>query len=378
MALERMDVAALTAAISGAGESWTAGITSVSELSDQEKRMRLGAVPPPGESLEEREKAAALNRGAQAAAKAGAAPASFDLRNVNGQNFITSVKNQGGCGSCVAFGSAAAVEGTFRFQRGNSKLTVDLSEADLFYRIARAQGRNCGNGWWCDKGLDAFKTEGVSDEACYPYIAGDQDGNAKCCSDRQNRLTKINGWHEITSVAEMKEWIATRGPLSCAFTVYNDFFSYKNGVYRHVSGGVAGGHCVSCVGYNDAGGYWICKNSWGKEWGDACGNGDEKGFFCIAYGECGIDAKMWAVDGIVETGWLNGVKVIGLWTIDQDRNAWVYLVEGDGGNIGWRRVAFDNDNIFSDMLVYLASAKLTKSPVNLYQENGVIKQVYVF
>ena len=365
MTLERMDVGALQGAINQANAGWEPGVTSVSQLSDQEKRLRLGAVPPPGEpSLEEREGIAAANRGGQAIAAAGIAPA-FDLRNVNGKNFITPIKAQGGFGSCEAFGRVATVEGTFRWQRGNPNLAVDLSEAELFYCIARAQGRNCSNGWWCDKGLDAFKTDGVVDEACYPYTAGDQNCTNRC-ADWQSRLTKITGWHPITTVAQMKEWISTRGPLSCAFTVYNDFFSYRSGVYRHVSGGVAGGHCVSCVGYNDAGGYWICKNSWGSGWGDS-------GFFCIAYGECGIDATMWAVEGIVETGWLNGVKVTGLWTIDQDRNAWVYL-----DTVGWRRIAFDNDNIFVDMLTQLASAKLTKSPVNVYQENAIIKQIYVF
>jgi C1A family cysteine protease len=366
MALERMEPAALQAAIIQAGESWVPGITNVSELSDEDKRLHLGAVPPPGEaSLDEREKRAAANRGAAAITATGT-PAAYDLRNVDGHNYITPIRDQGNCGSCVAFGSVATVEGTFRWQRRDANLQVDLSEAELYYCIARAQGRNCSNGWWCDKGIDAFKTDGVVDEACYPYTAGDQNCTNRC-SNWQSRLTKINGWHPITSVADMKTWISTRGPLSCAFTVYNDFFNYRSGVYRHVSGGVAGGHCVCCVGYNDAGGYWICKNSWGPNWGD-------DGFFCIAYGECGIDSEMWAVDGVVETGWLNGRKVIGLWTIDQNRNAWVYL----DGNIGWRRIAYDNDNIFFDLLTQLSSAKLTKSSVNVYQEDGVIKQVYVF
>ena len=364
MALERMDAAALQSAIQKSGESWQAGITSVSELSDEAKRLRLGAVPPPGETLESREQAATAKL-SQAMALAAGAPAAYDLRNVGGQNFITSVKDQGGCGSCVAFGSAATVEGTFRRQRNDPNLATDFSEAHLFYCIARAQGRNCSNGWWCDKGLDAFKTDGVTDEACYPYVAGDQNCSGRC-ADWQNRLTKITGWHEISSAADMKTWISTRGPLSCAFTVYNDFFSYRSGVYRHVSGAVAGGHCVSCVGYNDAGGYWICKNSWGAGWGDA-------GYFCIAYGQCGIDAQMWAVDGVAETMWLNGRRIIGLWSIDQNRNAWAYL---DGG-IGWRRIAFDNDNIFFDLLALVSSAKLSKSPVNVYQQDGIIKQIYV-
>src|SRR4030095_9490042 len=137
MALERMDPAALQTAVRRAGESWQAGITSVSELSDQEKRRRLGAVPPGGEAeLAERERAATANRGA-ATIRAVGAPANFDLRNVNGQNFITSVKDQGGCGSCVAFGSVATVEGTIRRQRGDPNLVIDLSEAELFYCIAR-------------------------------------------------------------------------------------------------------------------------------------------------------------------------------------------------------------------------------------------------
>ena len=229
---------------------------------DQDKRLRLGAVPPPGEaSLEAREQLA-TSRLAETAITAVGAPAAYDLRNVGGKNFITSDQGPGRLRFMCRVRELATVEGTFRRQRNNAASGVDLSEAHLFYCIARAQGRTCANGWWCDKGLDAFKTDGVCDEACYPYTAGDQNCSNRC-ADWQNRLTKITNWHKITSTADMKTWISTHGPLSCAFTVYNDFFSYKTGVYKHVSGAVAGGHCVSCIGYNDAGKYWICKNSWG-------------------------------------------------------------------------------------------------------------------
>jgi len=64
--------------------------------------------------------------------------------------------------------------------------------------------------------------------------------------------------------------------METGFTVYEDFMSYKSGIYHHVSGEVAGGHAVKMIGWGNEGGvdYWICANSWGPEWG-------EKGFFRI-------------------------------------------------------------------------------------------------
>jgi C1A family cysteine protease len=359
MPQDSLDPAQLNLLIQNANAGWQADKTSVSQLPPGEQLSRLGYTPGPGElSLDERVAASLANLGAATAGAVGY-PASYDLRS---KNFITPVRNQGGCGSCVAFGSTATVEGTFRVQRGDPNLAVDLSEAQLFYCVAKSQGRNCGNGWWVGPALDAYKN-GIVDEACFPYTAGDQ--NCNLCADWQNRLTKITGWHTINGPADMKTWISTRGPLDTCFTVYNDFFSYKSGIYKHVTGGVAGGHCVCCVGYDDGKGCWICKNSWGTDWG-------ESGFFNIAYGECGIDATMWAVEGIEESGWVNNKKILGLWTIDQDRNAWVYVEA-----LGWRRVSPDNDNIFFDMLAQLIAAKAAQRPVNLYQQQGVIKQVYV-
>jgi C1A family cysteine protease len=178
----------------------------------------------------------------------------------------------------------------------------------------------------------------------------------------------INGYTNLTgNVAKIKEWLTTKGPVCAAFVVYQDFFNYKDGIYKHVSGGEAGGHCVTIVGYNDNPGYWICKNSWGTGWG-------MQGFFNIAYGQCGIDTwRNDGVDSIMDTGWHSNCRVLGLWTIDQDRNAWVYF---DTVN-WWRKVSPDNDNIFLDMLRQLIAAKAAGRPVNFYEDKGVIKQIYV-
>ena len=362
-----MDSIKLQAAIDLAGASWQAGETSMTQLSDAEKQLRLGYKPGPGEpSLEEQEQIAKINqkvfKSAQSKGDTAGFPASFDMRT---GGFVTPIKDQGSCGSCVAFGTVATIETTIRRIRNNPALAIDLSEAQLFYCYARALGRTCDNGWWVPPSMDSAKT-GLAIDASYPYTAGDQNCS-NLASNWQSSAVKISAWHEIKSIADMKDWLATRGALAACFTVYTDFFAYKSGIYRMVSGKVEGGHCISIVGYNDTEGYWIAKNSWTQNFG-------ENGFFRIGYGQCGIDSSMFAVDGIVETGWLSNVKILGLWTNNADRNAYVYVSEG----IGWRKLSDASDQANLDMLIQLAASKAADRPVSLYQENAIVKEVYAW
>ena len=133
---------------------WRASLEILQEAKDN---YFLGYTPGPDEpSLEEQEALAKANYQALLKEKIEEVtfPPSFDLRNISGRNFISSVKSQGSCGSCVAFGTAAGLEGTVRMKTntavndsGGNKL-LDLSEAQLFYCGAAQEGRNCKNGWW--------------------------------------------------------------------------------------------------------------------------------------------------------------------------------------------------------------------------------------
>ena len=371
--MSKINVAAIQSSIDESGLTWQAGSNEFTAMSSAELKLFLGFTPGPKElSMKEREtqseksfnafKLSAAGKGVKKA-KAFGYPTSFDWRNNGGQNYVTPVKNQSSCGSCVAFGTAATAEIQYRIQRGSPSLAIDFSEAQLFYCHAKSEGRNCANGWWPNNALDAFKSKGVVDEACFPYTPGDQV--CKTCADAANRTLKISNYKRITNTREMKEWLSTRGALMACFSVYNDFYAYRSGVYRKTNTATyEGGHCICVVGYDDIAQCWICKNSWAASWGDA-------GYFRIGYGQVGIDAEMYGIESIVETVWTGNVKIIGLWSNDAANNAWAYIQ-----TFGWRKISPASDNIHLNLLTQCISAKGRAAVVNIHLTNGQVDEIY--
>lgn len=292
--MNAQNLAALKSALTKANATWTAEHNPLIDLTPDQQRFRLGAAPPAGEpSLADRE-ARAVQMSKAPAPAAPAVPASVDWRSHAGHNYISGVKDQGSCGCCVAFGTAAAIDGAMRITDaapiGTPKghTLQDVSEAQLFYcSKTPTDQHNCATGWWPTAALAYAHTTGVAPESCFPYTAGDQP--CHLCTNWQNLLTKVGNTSSLTTPSAMQQFLATKGPLITCFTVYDDFFAYSGGVYTHHSGAVAGGHCVCCIGYNLTTKAWLCKNSWGPTWGLG-------GYFWIGFGQCGIDSDMWAVD----------------------------------------------------------------------------------
>ena len=200
---------------------WTPVENELTAMSDAERAKRLGLIVTPAEMARLKAETEAL---AKAELGLGAArftaPVAVDWRN---GNWVTPIKNQGQCGSCVSFCSCATIELAVRIKLNNAGFAIDLSEGFLQF----CGGGSCG-GWGLTSGLDYAKSTGVVDEACMPYTAGggtDMNCAASRCSDWQNRLTKIKSYTGYSTMQARKDAIANIGPVLAGLAVYNDFFA---------------------------------------------------------------------------------------------------------------------------------------------------------
>jgi C1A family cysteine protease len=258
---------------------WIATDTPISRLSPKERLRLLGAMEP---------RPAIPFTGRVHYATGIGLPTHFDYRDINGKNYVTSVRDQGRCGSCVAFACVGAIEATISRQQSHNHPTLHLSEAQLFFCYGHLDGVNCTTPWWPEMALPYCLNQGLVDDGCFPYTPHDQP--CKLCADWPNILTKIKSYKKLASQGAIKDWLVYTGAVVVVMDVYEDLFYYTSGVYKHVWGALdPQKHVMACIGYDDRAGCWICKNSWGPGVG-------ENGFYRIGYGQCRIDS--WDVLGV--------------------------------------------------------------------------------
>ena len=274
-----LDVPEINQAIRNKGAKWEAGETSLSKLSAEEIRRRF---PPPRSRLF---KAAPQSQASRQTAAVTDLPAKFDWRNVNGHSYVTGVKNQGRCGACYAFAGTAALESRILIASQAPDTDLNLSEQSIISCDAKNYG--CGGGF-LDYTVEFLQTTGIPLETCYPFtsIEGVADACGGCADWRQNTYRITAAEIVSPSVEAMKNAIVKHGPLPVYMLIYQDFLSYKSGIYSHVTGTVVAGHTVVLIGYDEAEQCWIAKNSMGPDWG-------ENGFFRIRAGvnEVGIESE---------------------------------------------------------------------------------------
>jgi cathepsin L len=198
-----------------------------------------------------------------------AGAAAFNWADHNG---VTPVRDQGPCGSCWAFATHGAYEGSYAIL---NKMLIDSSEQDT---LDCSGAGSCSGGWWAYQYLI---DKGSARESDYNYEA--EQGP---CTTGADRPYKANTWGyvdstvEIPSVDDLKQALCEHGPLAVAVEVTPAFQAYTSGIFNENSNGNVN-HGVTLIGWDDSKQAWRIKNSWGEGWGDF-------GFMWITYGSNSI------------------------------------------------------------------------------------------
>ena len=205
--------------------------------------------------------------------------ASVDWRSRWGWNWITTARNQGGSQNCWAFAATALYEAMVRI------------EHCVWCRRSEGDGaRGAGKQAWDFGNIGEFsifvERYGLADPDCFPFSTSASIYSAKPhgaalsalplspTPDRAGRTLRLPAGHltALTDVDQKKTWIDAVGPMAVMVNPPADFGALGSGIYTTVGPG-AGVHALLIVGYDDPGGYWIVKNSWGPGWGSRLGSG---------------------------------------------------------------------------------------------------------
>jgi fibronectin-binding autotransporter adhesin len=213
---------------------------------------------------------------------------SFDWRNVDGQNWLTTVKSQFG-GTCWAFGSTGTFESRYKLTRNDFSYNPDMSEQQVVWETNPDMG-NTGGGYEMNA-LTYMTTHGLVSETECPYQSSSPDVGISpywpLASGWESRSWKSSSGSSpaITSTtANIKAMLKTNGPLLTAIASWSDLYSSVADLKANYRGPVDGiDHAVVIVGYYDdaevsSGGYWVIKNSWDTGFGDA-------GYGFVPYGD---------------------------------------------------------------------------------------------
>ena len=255
-------------------------------------------------------------------------PTTLDLRTKYPKCLSLSyIRNQGQCGTCWAFSTMTSLTDRICIASYTKATLVqrsfsyeDLLECCPQNICGFAPGKACGGGYIDGPMAFAKSTGLVTGEEktntglCKPYFlspSSSKPASSPLCTKKCNPLYTAKTYaadkQKITSykvysypklsitqmISSMKLALVSRGTLVAFMDVYQDFYSYSSGVYKHVWGANDGGHAIRLIGWgvtSTGKAYWICANSWGASWG-------QKGYFWIALGSNESSIEEYVVEG---------------------------------------------------------------------------------
>ena len=195
---------------------------------------------------------------------------SYDLRYFDK---VTSVKNQGGCGDCWAFGAFGSLESSLL--PGENR---DFAEIDL--------ARNHGFDWTECAGGNTNMSQaylarwaGPYNETDYPYPYSSSPDLASVQKHIQ-KVIRLPARASSTDNDTIKWFLTNYGAITFAFYWEDSYYDSTNKSYYFPLAHYVN-HEICFIGWDDnfdkskfanmpaGNGAFLCKNSWGTSWGTA-------------------------------------------------------------------------------------------------------------